>query len=261
MIAIAAQLKAEALKWTENVKDKKEKAAGVLKSTTERRATELLGATDQVRGLDPVKGTDLMEETNSVEGMDPVFRPDHPALQLIRKVIVCIPPPEDGEEETSQYRGAITLQMLLGKCPVNTKAAREAGKEKRKAKAIKATVKSMRKQKSMRFIDLDDNPVLSPMVVDKIAEGVMNELSTCLADIKNGMSSLENELMDTLIQAEEEQIKQIKQMFCSYKVNIENLHRHVDNFNATVLAVSDGLQKTQMQVQQQAQHLQNAFAG
>ncbi|KAG6873727.1 hypothetical protein C0995_011546 [Termitomyces sp. Mi166 len=114
-MAIAPWLKVEALKWTEKVKDKGEKAAGVLKYAMKRRATELLRVTDQVRGSDLVEGTNLVGKT------DLVFRPDHSALQLIRKVIACTPPLEDDddkeneEEETSQCREAITPQMLLGK--------------------------------------------------------------------------------------------------------------------------------------------------
>ncbi|KAG6901141.1 hypothetical protein C0995_016556 [Termitomyces sp. Mi166 len=98
-------LKAEALKWTEKIKNKWGKAAGVLKSTIERRAIELLGVTDQVRGSDLVEGTDLVGET------DLVSRLDHPASWLVRKVIACTPPPEDDdnnedeEKELSQCRG------------------------------------------------------------------------------------------------------------------------------------------------------------
>ncbi|KAG6901480.1 hypothetical protein C0995_011342 [Termitomyces sp. Mi166 len=140
----------------------------------------------------------------------------------------------------------------------NAKAARKARKGKKKAKAVEAMVKIMRKQKSMRFIDSDDaDPVSPPMAVDEIVEGMINGLSTWLADIENGMSSLGDELMDTLMQAEEEQIKQIKGMFHSYKANIKNLHRCVDNLSATVSTVSEGLQKTQIQVQQEAQCLQD----
>ncbi|KAG6902272.1 hypothetical protein C0995_002204 [Termitomyces sp. Mi166 len=129
----------------------------------------------------------------------------------------------------------------------NAKAAREAKKEKKKAKAVEVMVKTTRKQKSMRFVDSDDDLILPPMAVDKIVEDVMNGLSTWLADIENEMSSLKDKLIESLMQAEEKQIEQIEEMFHSYKANIKNLHRHVNNLNATVLAISKGLQKTQMQ--------------
>ncbi|KAG6901160.1 hypothetical protein C0995_016347 [Termitomyces sp. Mi166 len=63
------------------------------------------------------------------------------------------------------------------------------------------------------------------------------------------------------MQAEEEQIKQIEgmfeRMFCSYKANIKNLHGYVNDFSATVSAIFKGLQKTQMEVQQEAQGSQD----
>ncbi|KAG6899784.1 hypothetical protein C0995_004928, partial [Termitomyces sp. Mi166 len=55
--------------------------------------------------------------------------------------------------------------------------------------------------------------------------------------IENGMSSLGDELTNSLMQAEE-QIEQIEQMFHGYKVNIKNLHGHVDDLGATVSAPS-----------------------
>ncbi|KAG6859983.1 hypothetical protein C0995_000950 [Termitomyces sp. Mi166 len=59
--SIVPQLKAEALKWMEKVKDKEEKAVGVLKGETKRKATEL--------------------------------------LRLIRKVVAHTPPPEDDDDD------------------------------------------------------------------------------------------------------------------------------------------------------------------
>ncbi|KAG6870819.1 hypothetical protein C0995_010356 [Termitomyces sp. Mi166 len=95
------------------------------------------------------------------------------------------------------------------------------------------------------------------MAVNEIVEGVMNGLSTWLTDIENGMSLIKDELMDSLMQVKKEQIKQIERIFCNYKMNIENLHGCVDDLSATVLAVFEGLKKTQMQVQQEAKHSQD----
>ncbi|KAG6886827.1 hypothetical protein C0995_004084, partial [Termitomyces sp. Mi166 len=86
------------------------------------------------------------------------------------------------------------------------------------------------------------------MAVNEIVDGVMNRLSTWLVNIENGMSSLEDELTDSLKQAEEEQMEWIEGMFCSHKANIKNLHKHVNDLSDIVLAVFKSLQKTQMEV-------------
>ncbi|KAG6901000.1 hypothetical protein C0995_002609 [Termitomyces sp. Mi166 len=68
---IACQLKVEALKWMEKGKNKGEKAVGVLKGMTERRATELVGS---IRSHE----------------------------RLIRKVIASTPPPENDDDEEDE---------------------------------------------------------------------------------------------------------------------------------------------------------------
>ncbi|KAG6901090.1 hypothetical protein C0995_000958 [Termitomyces sp. Mi166 len=65
VMAIVSQLKAEALKWTEKDKNKRGESYGISQGTTKRRATELLGASDQ----------------------------------LVRKAVAYTPPPEDDEDE------------------------------------------------------------------------------------------------------------------------------------------------------------------
>ncbi|KAG6860669.1 hypothetical protein C0995_008857 [Termitomyces sp. Mi166 len=92
--AITPQLKVEALKWMEKVKNKGEKAVGVLKGTMEKRAMELLGAIDQ--GKDGEDKSDERDRFNS--------KLDHPAPQLIRKVIACTPPPEDDDDKENEEK-------------------------------------------------------------------------------------------------------------------------------------------------------------